>query len=161
MVSDLGLQQELTIVYCDSQSVMHLTRNQMYHEKIKHIDVIIYFIRDVIEQGAIVVKKSLQWTIPHIWWLSLSLQLNLKIIWIKLVLVIFEGPFKVWEQSNLEDFQVCLNLRNLSQGKDCWKVLQIVFWVNQKVIDSFLIENILVNGFSIIINKISYYEIFF
>ena len=66
LVGDLGLQQELTFVYYDSQSVIHLTRNQMYHEKTKHIDVIIYFIRDVIEQGAIVVKKSLQWTIPHI-----------------------------------------------------------------------------------------------
>ena len=44
-------------MYCDSQSVIHLTKNQIFHEKTKHIDVRMHFIRDVITQGAIVVKK--------------------------------------------------------------------------------------------------------
>ena len=33
LVSDLGLQQELTIVYCDSQSVIHLMKNQIFHDR--------------------------------------------------------------------------------------------------------------------------------
>ena len=33
LVSDLGLQQDETIVFCDSQSTIHLAKNQMYHER--------------------------------------------------------------------------------------------------------------------------------
>ena len=57
LVGDLGLQQVLTIVYFNSQSVIHLTKNQMFYEKTKHVDVRMHFIRDVIAQGAIVLKK--------------------------------------------------------------------------------------------------------
>ena len=42
LVGNLGLQQELTLVYCDRQSVIHLTKNQMFR------DVILHCIRDVI-----------------------------------------------------------------------------------------------------------------
>ena len=31
LVGNLDLQQELIVVYCDSQSVIHLTKNQMFH----------------------------------------------------------------------------------------------------------------------------------
>ena len=49
LVGNLGLQQELTLVYCDRQSdVIHLTKNQMFRERTKHIDVILHYIRDVI-----------------------------------------------------------------------------------------------------------------
>ena len=57
MASDLGLQQELIVVYCDSQSAIHLTKNQMFHKRTKHIVVRMYFIRDMIAQSASVVKK--------------------------------------------------------------------------------------------------------
>ena len=53
-------------MYCDNQSIIHLTKNKMFYERIKHIDVRMHFIGDVITQSAIVVKKSLRWTIPHI-----------------------------------------------------------------------------------------------
>uniref|UniRef100_A0A2N9IZT5 Reverse transcriptase Ty1/copia-type domain-containing protein n=1 Tax=Fagus sylvatica TaxID=28930 RepID=A0A2N9IZT5_FAGSY len=39
LVGDLGLQQGDTLVFCDSQSTIHLTKNQMYHKRPKHIDV--------------------------------------------------------------------------------------------------------------------------
>ena len=57
LVGDLGLKQETTSVFCDNQSAIHLTKNQMYHERTKHIDVRYHFIRDVIEEGEIVVVK--------------------------------------------------------------------------------------------------------
>ena len=44
-------------MYCDSQSAIHLTKNQMFYERTKHINVRMHFIRDVIAHGAIVVKK--------------------------------------------------------------------------------------------------------
>nr|CAN81354.1 hypothetical protein VITISV_003396 [Vitis vinifera] len=49
-----AVSAELTVVYSDSQSAIHSTKNQMVYERAKHIDV---FIRDVIAQGAIVLKK--------------------------------------------------------------------------------------------------------
>jgi transposase InsO family protein len=57
LVGDLGLTQESTSVYCDSQSAIHLTKNQMYHERTKHIDVRHHFVRDIVSQGVVSVKK--------------------------------------------------------------------------------------------------------
>ena len=44
LASDFGLHQEGTIIFCDSQNAIHLTKNQMYHERTKHIDVRYYFV---------------------------------------------------------------------------------------------------------------------
>ena len=63
LVCDLSLQQELTVVYCDSQSATHLTKNKMFHERTKHTDVRMHFTRDVISKGAIVLRKNL--TMDH------------------------------------------------------------------------------------------------
>ena len=38
-------------------SVILLTKNHMLHERTKHIDVRMHFIRDVIEQGTNIMKK--------------------------------------------------------------------------------------------------------
>ena len=57
LVCDLGLQQDTSVVFCDSQSAIHLTKNTMYHERTKHIDVRYHFVRDIVSQGAIVVNK--------------------------------------------------------------------------------------------------------
>ena len=47
LVEDLGLHQGVTMVFCNSQSVIHLTKHQMYHERTKHIDVRYHFIREI------------------------------------------------------------------------------------------------------------------
>jgi len=57
LVSDMGLQQDETVVFCDSQSAIHLTKNQMYHERTKHIDVRYHFLWEAVTQGDITVKK--------------------------------------------------------------------------------------------------------
>ncbi|KAK3022350.1 hypothetical protein RJ639_047055 [Escallonia herrerae] len=57
LVSDLGLKQESSTVYCDSQSAIYLTKNLMFHERTKHIDVRFPFIRDVVSQGTVIVEK--------------------------------------------------------------------------------------------------------
>ena len=51
----LLLYQGITTIYCDSQSAIHLTKNQMYQKKTKHIDVKFYLIRDIIVQGKVLV----------------------------------------------------------------------------------------------------------
>jgi hypothetical protein len=57
LVSDLDLQQDETVVFCDSQSAIHLTKNQMYHEMTNHIDVRYHFLRMVVTQRDIILKK--------------------------------------------------------------------------------------------------------
>ena len=42
---------------CDSQSTIHLSKNQLYHERTKHIDVRLHFVRDVIAQGLAKIEK--------------------------------------------------------------------------------------------------------
>ena len=44
-------------LFCDSQSVICLTKNQMFHENTKHIDVKYHYVRDVISQGKLKVCK--------------------------------------------------------------------------------------------------------
>ncbi|XP_019435951.1 PREDICTED: uncharacterized protein LOC109342419, partial [Lupinus angustifolius] len=39
LIEELGIQLEETTIYCDSQSAIHLTKNPMYHERTKHIDL--------------------------------------------------------------------------------------------------------------------------
>ncbi len=39
LVGDLGLIQNKLTVFCDSHSAIHLTKNQLYHKRTKHIDV--------------------------------------------------------------------------------------------------------------------------
>jgi hypothetical protein len=48
LVSDLDLQQDETVVFCDSQSAIHLTKNQMYYEMTKYIDVRYHFLQVVV-----------------------------------------------------------------------------------------------------------------
>ncbi|KAJ4729013.1 Retrovirus-related Pol polyprotein from transposon TNT 1-94 [Melia azedarach] len=45
LVSDLGLHHDQAIVYCDSLSVICLAKDQVHHEKTKHIDVRYHFLR--------------------------------------------------------------------------------------------------------------------
>ena len=51
-----GVSSCITI-FCDSQSVICLTKDQMFHERTKHIDVRYHYVRDVIAQGEIKVCK--------------------------------------------------------------------------------------------------------
>ena len=57
LFSELCLHQSVTTIYCDSQSAIHLTKDQMYHERTKHIDVKFHFIRDIIVEGKVLVQK--------------------------------------------------------------------------------------------------------
>jgi len=45
------------MVFCDNQSMIHLTKGRMYHENTKHIDILYHFVRDVISKGKVAVKN--------------------------------------------------------------------------------------------------------
>lgn len=58
LVEELG--KDLTdqvVIFSDSQSVMFLSRNQTYHERTNHIDVWLYFIKEIIIDGKIKLEK--------------------------------------------------------------------------------------------------------
>ena len=57
IINELGLQQECINVHCDSQSAIYLTKNSMYHERTKHIDVKLHFIKNIIDKGFVTMKK--------------------------------------------------------------------------------------------------------
>ena len=57
MISELGLAQKMFMVHCDNQSAIYLTKNTMFHERTKHIDVKLHFVRDVMLKGEVVVEK--------------------------------------------------------------------------------------------------------
>lgn len=55
--SDLVLAQKKTLVFCDSQSVIDLTNNQMFHESTKYIEVRRHFRWDIVSKGIVNMKK--------------------------------------------------------------------------------------------------------
>ena len=53
LISELLQLKELktTIIHYDSQSAMSLSKNQVYHDRTKHVDIKYHFIRDTTEQS--------------------------------------------------------------------------------------------------------------
>ncbi|KAG8481491.1 hypothetical protein CXB51_026341 [Gossypium anomalum] len=58
LFSELNKDLQISTVFCDSQSAIFLTKDQMFHERTKHIDVRYHFVRDIIARGDIVVSKT-------------------------------------------------------------------------------------------------------
>ena len=50
LLDDLGVGQKQVTVFCDSQGTIHLAKNQVYHARTKHIDVMYHFVREIIEE---------------------------------------------------------------------------------------------------------------
>jgi hypothetical protein len=57
LLDDLGVEQDFLQVRCDSMSVIYLAKNQVYHARTKHIDVRYHFVRDVLDDGDILLVK--------------------------------------------------------------------------------------------------------
>ena len=46
-----------TTLRCDSQSAIHLAKNQAHHERTKHIDVRLHFIRVILDRKLLKLEK--------------------------------------------------------------------------------------------------------
>ena len=57
LIEEFGVKQETIPICSDSQSAIHLTKNQGYHERTKHIDVRLHFIREVVASKKVKVEK--------------------------------------------------------------------------------------------------------
>ena len=56
-LEELGLQQEKYVVYSDSQSVIHLSKNSTFHSRSMNIDVRYHWIHDVLESKQLYLEK--------------------------------------------------------------------------------------------------------
>ena len=48
-LQELGLNQKKFALFCDSQSVIHLSKNTTFHSKSKHIEVRYHWLREALE----------------------------------------------------------------------------------------------------------------
>ena len=56
-LEELSLTQERYILYCDSQSAIHLAKNAAYHAQTKHIQRRYHWIREVVEEKIVALEK--------------------------------------------------------------------------------------------------------
>ncbi|XP_042006046.1 secreted RxLR effector protein 161-like [Salvia splendens] len=54
---DFGVAQDAVTVLCDSNSAICLSKHQTFHERSKHVDVKLHFIRDEVDKGSVKIEK--------------------------------------------------------------------------------------------------------
>ena len=57
LINDLGISQEHIRVFCDSQNSIYLAKNSVHHARTKHIDVRFHFVREILNEGDILLEK--------------------------------------------------------------------------------------------------------
>ena len=48
-----NLELDTTVILCDNQSCIKMMENPVFHDKLKHIEIRYFYIRDMIQKGAI------------------------------------------------------------------------------------------------------------
>jgi hypothetical protein len=54
---DLGIEQVDRVVFCDSQSAIHLAKDEQFRERTKHIDVRNFFIKHHMKEKTLYIEK--------------------------------------------------------------------------------------------------------
>ncbi|XP_031279307.1 secreted RxLR effector protein 161-like [Pistacia vera] len=57
ILTEVNLIDGVATIYSDSQSAIHLSKNPVYHDRTKHVDVRFHFVRDLVAQVLIILKK--------------------------------------------------------------------------------------------------------
>lgn len=50
LLNEIGFINNSVKIYTDNQNVIHLSKNPMYHNHTKHVDVKFHFVRNMVEQ---------------------------------------------------------------------------------------------------------------
>lgn len=45
------------VIYSDSQSAIHLSKNHVYHERTRHVDIKFHYIRDLLANNVVTLNK--------------------------------------------------------------------------------------------------------
>ena len=53
LLKNFELHLDSSMVFCDSQSTIHLSTNPTFHERSKHVEIDCHFIRERVASGAI------------------------------------------------------------------------------------------------------------
>ena len=56
-INELGFDQDKYVLFCDNQSVIHLSKNASFHSRSKHIDVRYHWIQDVLNSKRMQLEK--------------------------------------------------------------------------------------------------------
>ena len=57
MLDDFGIDQNQLKINCDNMSAIYLSKNQVYHARTKHIDFRFHLVREILDEGDIVLQK--------------------------------------------------------------------------------------------------------
>lgn len=57
LLKKLGREQSCSVLFYDSQSTIHLAKNQMFHARIKQTQLRYHFIRILLKDGSLSLKK--------------------------------------------------------------------------------------------------------
>ncbi|CAI7776324.1 unnamed protein product [Closterium sp. NIES-53] len=57
LLTDLCSPQPCPTLWCDNDSTVHLTKEAVFHGRSKHIELRYYFVRDLVQDGHITVRK--------------------------------------------------------------------------------------------------------
>jgi hypothetical protein len=52
LVGLFGHELRPTVIHCDNQSCIKLSKNPVFHDRSNHIEIIYHFIRDWVQRGA-------------------------------------------------------------------------------------------------------------
>ncbi|GJY57004.1 hypothetical protein Tco_0456119, partial [Tanacetum coccineum] len=59
LLKELDRAQTECCLFCDSQSAIHLTKNLVFHGRMKHIKIRYHYIRELVSEGTLSLKKIL------------------------------------------------------------------------------------------------------
>ena len=57
ILQEIHLFQSKVMVYSDSQSAIHLSKNPIYHERTKHVDIRYHYFRDLVTNDTVIKLK--------------------------------------------------------------------------------------------------------
>jgi len=57
LLDDLKINQDLLKINCDSMSAIYLAKYQVYHARMKHVDIRFHFIREYLDECDIELQK--------------------------------------------------------------------------------------------------------